>query len=171
MTKKQMAVMAAAFLAVVVLFNIMINSAVGSGEPAPDIALPLTKGSAPTPLSAMKGKVVLLDFWATWCGPCRQSIPELERIYEKYHSQGLEVIGISVDDPSTESQIPLAQQSLHMTYPIVLATDIPDLRDKVHFDSIPQLYVIDKRGVQRSQIQGFNPKSNLEEQVAKLLNE
>jgi thiol-disulfide isomerase/thioredoxin len=53
-------------------------------------------------LSAMKGKVVLVDFWATWCGPCRAELPNVKKLYEKYHGQGFEVIGISLDNSETE---------------------------------------------------------------------
>src|SRR5207302_6862438 len=112
-------------------------------------------------------KVVILDFWATWCGPCRDTIPEIEQLYKKYHAEGLEVIGISVDD--TPEPVPAAVKELGMTYPVVQATDIPDIRSKFVFNSIPQLYIIDRQGRVAASVTGFG--DDLESRVAPLLKE
>jgi thiol-disulfide isomerase/thioredoxin len=142
------------------------------GQPAPEIAMPLQKGAAPVALSSWKGKVVILDFWATWCQPCRQSIPEVERVYAKYHAKGLEVVGISVDEAQTAAKVPAAVKELKMTYPVVLYTDIPDLASKYVFEGIPQMYLIDKKGNISQSISGFDPNgSNLDAKVEALLNE
>ena len=139
---------------------------------APEIALPLKKGAAPVALSAWKGKVVILDFWATWCGPCRGSIPEIERVYKKYHAKGLEVVGISIDETSTAADIPAAVKELGMTYPVVLGSDIPDLRTKYEFTSIPQMFIIDRKGHISEAVAGWDPSgSSLDAKVEALLNE
>ena len=67
------------------------------GFPTPDISLPGINDSI-MKLSSLKGKVVLIDFWASWCGPCRASNPRIMRIYKKYKGQGFEVLGISLDN-------------------------------------------------------------------------
>ena len=121
-------------------------------QDAPELSLPIEPGKPAVLLSSLKGKVVLLDFWATWCGPCRDSIPDVENLYKKYHSKGLEVIGISVDH--TPEPVPAAVAQLGMTYPVVQAADIPEIRSKFQFDSIPQLYVIDKQGRVAASITG-----------------
>ena len=67
------------------------------GAPAPEIALEDTEGNI-VKLSSLKGKVVLIDFWASWCGPCRRENPNVKRVYDKYKSQGFEIFGVSLDN-------------------------------------------------------------------------
>ena len=148
------------------------NSAGGSEvQAAPEIALPVKRGAPPVPLSAWKGKVVLLDFWATWCGPCRESIPEIELIYQKYHAKGLEVVGISTDAPSDVPKIAAAMKKLGMTYPVVLSSDIPDIETKYEHPGLPHMFLIDKKGNISDSITGYRPGSNLDAKVEALLNE
>ena len=71
------------------------------GQKAKEISLPDVKGKNIV-LSSLKGKIVLIDFWASWCGPCRKSNPELKNTYAKYQSKGLEIYGISVDNESAD---------------------------------------------------------------------
>jgi peroxiredoxin len=69
------------------------------GQPAPEISLPNPDGKSMS-LSDLKGKVVLLDFWASWCGPCRRENPNVVRVYDKYKSKGFEVFSVSLDRPN-----------------------------------------------------------------------
>jgi cytochrome c biogenesis protein CcmG, thiol:disulfide interchange protein DsbE len=85
--------------------------------PAPDFSLPELGGQTLT-LSTYRGKVVLLDFWATWCDPCREEIPRLVELQNNYRDQGLQIIGISMDD-GPEPVRPFYQQ-FKMNYPIVM---------------------------------------------------
>ena len=81
----------------VVLFVSVISFAQPSvGQKAKEITLPDTKGKTIS-LSSFKGKVVLIDFWASWCGPCRRSIPDLKKMYDKFQSKGFEIYGVSLD--------------------------------------------------------------------------
>jgi thiol-disulfide isomerase/thioredoxin len=84
---------------------------------APDFTLPQLDGAALT-LSSYRSKVVLLDFWATWCVPCREEIPHFVDLQHKYGGQGLQIIGVSMDD-SPDPVRPFAQQ-FQMNYPIVM---------------------------------------------------
>jgi thiol-disulfide isomerase/thioredoxin len=146
----------------------------GKHAAAPEVTLMLEPGAKSLLLSSLKGKVVLLDFWATWCGPCKMSIPEVERLYKKYQGKGVEVVGVSLDEPSSQPNIPAVQKALGMTYPIMIATKAPEILQKYGAGSIPTLYVIDKRGDVRLVSEGFDPNKGLtavEDLVDKLRDE
>jgi thiol-disulfide isomerase/thioredoxin len=87
--------------------------------PAPDFTLPQLDGHD-LRLSSYRGKVVLLDFWATWCDPCREEIPHLVELQQRYGDSGLQIIGVSMDD-SSDPVRPFSQQ-FHMNYPVVMGT-------------------------------------------------
>ncbi|MES2134470.1 MAG: TlpA disulfide reductase family protein, partial [Bacteroidota bacterium] len=72
------------------------TEAIKIGNDAPEIMLPMPNDKE-LALSSLKGKVVLIDFWASWCGPCRKEMPNVKRIYEKYKSKGFEIYGVSLD--------------------------------------------------------------------------
>lgn len=84
---------------------------------APDFTLPQLDGK-PLNLYSYRGKVVLLDFWATWCVPCREEIPHFVELQDKYRDQGLQILGVSMDD-SVDPVRPFARQ-FHMNYPVVM---------------------------------------------------
>src|SRR2546430_7553270 len=101
-----------------------------AGEPAPDVSLKDLDGKDVT-LSQFKGKVVLVNFWATWCDPCRVEIPWLIEMQQKYSARGFTVLGISMDEEGKAAVDPfLAKerfnvngQKLPMNYPIVIGND------------------------------------------------
>ena len=95
------------------------TSATAQHLPAPDFTLPQLDGHD-LRLSSYRGKVVLLDFWATWCDPCREEIPHLVELQQRYGESGLQIIGVSMDD-SSDPVRPFSQQ-FHMNYPIVMGT-------------------------------------------------
>ena len=88
-------------------------------RPAPDFSLPDLSGQKLS-LSSYRGKVVLLDFWATWCVPCREETPHFVELQQKYAGRGLQIIGVSMDD-SPDPVRPFVQQ-FHVNYPIVMGT-------------------------------------------------
>lgn len=84
------------------------------GTMAPEITLPNTQDST-LHLSSLKGRVVLIDFWASWCGPCRASIPALIKLYQKYHAQGFEIFGVSIDSRKKDWLKAIAQYKITYT--------------------------------------------------------
>ncbi len=96
------------------------GSAATAGNPAPQFALTGLDGK-PLDLADYKGKVVLLDFWATWCVPCRAEIPHFVEFQNQYREQGLQVIGISMDDDA--KPVRAFYQQFNMNYPVALGTD------------------------------------------------
>jgi len=82
--------------------------AVEVGQPAPDVELPAAVAAAPK-LSALKGKLVYVDFWASWCGPCRQSFPWMNEMQAKYGAKGLQIVAINLDAKRADADAFLAQ--------------------------------------------------------------
>ena len=117
------------------------------GAPAPRYAATTLAGDSAS-TSALEGKVVLLNVWATWCAPCRAEIPYLESLYERYRGQGLEIIGVSVDARGQESAIQEFAKAFRMTYPIWRD---PDERVQSLYLAlgVPSSYLIDRRGILR----------------------
>jgi len=99
-------------------------------------------------LAKERGKVVLLNIWATWCHPCRSEIPELRVLHERYRAQGLQLIGVSVDTDGTDDTIRQFMQDFQMTFPIWRD---PDERTSAIFRTVgvPATFLIDRAGVLR----------------------
>ena len=122
----------------------------------------------------LRGKVTLIDFWATWCGPCRMEIPDLVALNKKYSKKGLVVIGISIDEDTSVKNVPDVVKYFKIPYAISASPSVNNsIAMKYHVASIPALYFIDKKGYVRWGFTGYsqNGFSMLEEQAKKLLNE
>ena len=119
---------------------------------APDFTLK-TLDNEEISLSGLRGKVVLLDFWATWCGPCRESIPHLVQLQKNYQEKGVQVIGLSVDK-GDGSAVRNFVKSMEIPYPVVMTPE--DVARNYGVSSLPTTFLIDKEGKIRDKMIGFS---------------
>jgi thiol-disulfide isomerase/thioredoxin len=119
-----------------------------------------TLDGASKKLSDYKGKVVVLDLWATWCGPCRQEIPHLITLANEYRDQGVEVIGLTNEDPNTQAeQVKMFTQEFKINYPIgwadpVMTNNLMRINGR---GGIPQTFIIGRDGKIKGKFIGFSP--------------
>jgi thiol-disulfide isomerase/thioredoxin len=116
----------------------------------------------------LKNKVVLIDFWATWCAPCRKEMPGYQRLLDRYGSQGLVVIGFKVDlMEDTEDPIRFAKE-LGIRYPIAVGSE--EIRSKFGgIQGLPTTYIYDRKGILRSKVIGFEYTTTTEKKIKPLL--
>jgi thiol-disulfide isomerase/thioredoxin len=120
------------------------------------------------PLSAYKGKVVILNFWATWCGPCKAEIPGFVRLQEKYRDKGLVIVGYSVDDTAEKAKAYAAEYK--MNYPILLGEGREDVQDAYGpIWGIPASFIISKDGKVCKKHMGIAPEAVFEKEVLALM--
>ncbi len=134
-------------------------------KPAPDFTLNDTQGK-PVTLSDYKGKVVLLDFWATWCPGCQFEIPWYLEFEKKYKDKGLVVIGVAMDKEGLTVVQPYMQK-MQMDYTVVMGND--DLLPQFGFKTLPATYLIDKNGNVAVAHMGMIDKDNFEGHIEELL--
>ena len=136
------------------------------GKPAPDWTLSDVDGK-PVKLSDFSGKVVILNFWATWCPPCTEEIPTLVEIQKEYGSKGVVVVGVSVDEGGPAIVRSFLKQN-RLNYPVVLASRmVTDVYDST--GAIPTTYLIDRSGKVAHVQLGEIDKAQLEKQLKPLL--
>lgn len=135
------------------------------GQPAPALIAPQLDGRT-FDLAAERGKVVIVNFWATWCGPCRAEMPLLNHFYLEHRAQGLALVGVSVDDRHDRKEV--VEVMRQFAYPALLAPTAkvngfgPPL-------AVPMTWVIDARGVVRARIVAAVTEQALEQAVLPLL--
>jgi len=140
---------------------------------APDFTLSNVAGGSLT-LADLRGKVVLLDFWATWCGPCRAGIPHLNELYGEHREAGFEIVGISVDrGQGGRSGLETVREYVGRTpiaYPLVMA-DGSVVAAYGGIRSIPTAFLVDRAGLVRKRYVGLQPKEVLARDIRALLDE
>ena len=150
------------------------NTPVISAPPSTSLPMPPLSGASITNLgweqrdgkrsvfSEYKGKVLVLDFYATWCRPCRDSVPHLIKLQKRFEDQGLRVVGLNVGGPDDEREVPAFAKEFGIQYTLA----VPD-QDLVSLllagnDSIPQTFVFDRQGQLVHHLLGFGPSSGEE---------
>jgi cytochrome c biogenesis protein CcmG, thiol:disulfide interchange protein DsbE len=122
------------------------------GKVAPDFYLP-DLNDKELRLSDFRGKVVFLNFWATWCKPCREEMPSMEILYKNFEKDGLVILAISIDRVTTKKDIPPFVKALNLTFPILIDSwGQTDKRYKLM--GVPETYIIDQQGILREKVIG-----------------
>jgi thiol-disulfide isomerase/thioredoxin len=121
-------------------------------------------------LRAQRGKVVVIDFWATWCGPCRAAIPHLVEITREMGPRGVEIVGISLDRGGNEFVEPFARQ-MGINYPVVVDGEARLASTLGGVEAIPTFFLVDRRGKLAAQVRGLVPKELLTDALETLLSE
>lgn len=137
------------------------------GPNAPDFSLPSVPGGSTVKLSDYKGKVVLVNFWATWCPPCRAEIPDFIAVRDSLNAKGFEILGISLDEGGAKDVAPFAKE-YRITYPLALGNqDIVKRYGGIR--GIPTSFLIDRQGRIVQKWPGMIDKTTLENAVKAVL--
>ena len=140
------------------------------GFSAPDFTLETLEGEIIT-LSDLRGQVVIVNLWASWCPPCRAEMPAIEQIYQSYKAQGLEVLAVNTTYQDSEKAAAQFAQDFGLTFPILLDRDGTVSR-RYQLQALPTTYFIDRQGVIRAVIPGGPLKESLiQSKIADLIEE
>jgi peroxiredoxin len=148
-----------------------LRAAVGRHAPgpaAPDVTLPTLDGGA-LPLAELKGQVVLVNFWAAWCPPCRAEMPGFQTVYDARHGDGFTVVGVSMDDDSPQAVAAFLREH-RISYPVALATPA-SVAAFGGVTDLPTSFLLDRRGRVRYTVRGIFAPQTLRTVVDRLLAE
>ena len=139
------------------IFSVLAATSLASsclvGQPAPDFALKSASG-ANLRLSEFRGDVVMINFWATWCGPCRQEMPLLDELYSTYQRVGFNLLGVNIDDDSGKAMNMIAE--LGVSFPVLFDTR-KEVSKLYAVDAMPATIIVDRDGRVRHVHHGYKP--------------
>lgn len=121
-------------------------------EPAPDFSLPTLRGSEILRLSSLRGKVVYIDFWASWCAPCAVSLPEISLLYYQVSDQNFEVVAINLDQSKSEASRFI--NKISPPYPVLFDAEKTTPK-QYSVSAMPMAFLIDKKGQVRVRYKGY----------------
>jgi DsbE subfamily thiol:disulfide oxidoreductase len=157
-------------LVIILTLAILIASCAGNqnpriGKPAPEFQLNTLDGQ-PVSLSDLKGKPVLINFWASWCRPCCEEMPYLQQIYDEWQERGLMLLAINIGD--NLSQVAEFMQSQGLSLPVLLDTE-GKVAEQYGIRGIPTSFFIDKDGIiKEMRVGAFQSKAEIESSLSKL---
>lgn len=134
-------------------------------KPAQDFTLKDLNGNE-VKLSSLKGKAVVINFWATWCYPCREEIPDLQKSYEENKDKGLVILGVNIKE--NESKVSKFSKDYKMTYPILMDIE-GTISDAYRVFGIPMSFFIDRNGLIKDSFIGMLTKEDLSKKLAAIL--
>ncbi|MCG6943739.1 MAG: TlpA family protein disulfide reductase [Deltaproteobacteria bacterium] len=114
------------------------------GFPAPNFIFPDLKGQQIS-LSDQRGKVVLVNIWATWCPPCKQEMPSMQKLYEKFKGENFEILAVSIDSTGRDAVAPFTR-TMNLTFPVLLDPN-EDIGSLYGITGVPESFIIDKEGI------------------------
>jgi len=162
-TTKALTILSLGILAVVLTFNFLIARV--NDQAAPEFTLIALDGTEVT-LRDFEGKVLFLNFWATWCSPCRQEIPGFLEIYDKYKDEGMEILGVSLDRQGSDVVKPFAEK-MKITYLLAMANnEIMQAYQPGQY--IPATIIIDREGNIHNKHVGYMDKTQVEKMFLEL---
>jgi peroxiredoxin len=158
---------------IVILFSVVLASVAATAGPvsgpAPDFTLQMLGGGQMS-LAEQKGNVVMVNFWATWCAPCRQEMPHLEALHQRYSSLGFTLLGVNVEEDSSGAQDWLAETPV--SFPILFdpQSSVSELYDVI---AMPSTVMIDRQGNLRYLHHGYKPgyEDEYQNQIRALIRE
>ena len=156
-----------AIAALFLLASTLPASALQEGDKAPDFSLPLVQSQKALKLSDYKGKVVLVNFWATWCPPCRAEIPGFIKVYEKNKKKGFVILGLSVDKEGPSTVAPFLKKN-KVSYPVAMA-DSKSMDAYGGIRAIPTSFLLDKKGRIAKSVVGEFAEADLQKAIEPLL--
>jgi len=124
---------------------------IASGIPAPDFTFPGLDGKKVS-LSNYKGKVVLVNIWATWCPPCVDEMPSMEKLYRKFKGQNFEILAVSIDEPGLKAVAPFMKKS-NLTFPALIDSE-GAIKAVYGITGIPESFIVDQQGILIKKIVG-----------------
>jgi len=156
-------------MAAIVVASTAFAAGGDASGPAPAFTLTTLAGQ-PSGLNAYKGQVVMVNFWATWCGPCQQEMPLLDQMYKKYKPAGFTLIGVNVD-----KEAPAVKQLLErkpVSFPVLL-DPANQVSKAYHVDEMPSSVIIDRKGQIRYIHRGYKPgdENDYQDRIRQLIRE